>query len=120
MRWTGIPTCVGIGATKTLAKLANFVAKKRPVYQGVCDLRDRAQVAAVLPTVPVEEVWGVGAASVGKLATVGVKTAADLAQLEPDKARRLMTVTGGRTVLKLCGVSVLPLERVEPVRKGSP
>lgn len=118
LRWTGIPTCVGFAPTKTLAKLANFIAKKRPAYQGVCDLRDAAHLAAVLPTVPVEEIWGVGGASAAKLFALGVRTAADLAAMEPDRARRLMTVTGGRTVLELRGVSCMPLERVEPVRKG--
>ena len=118
LRWTGIPTCVGVAPSKTLAKLANFVAKKRPAYGGVCDLRNAEHRAAVLPTVPVEEVWGVGAASVAKLEKLGVKTAADLAALDPDRARRLMTVTGGRTVFELRGLSCMPLERVEPVRKG--
>lgn len=65
-----------------------------------------------------EEVWGVGAASAAKLAAVGVKSAADLARLEPDRARRLITVTGSRTVLELRGVSCMPLERIEPLRKG--
>lgn len=60
LKWTGIPTCVGLGPTKTLAKLANFAAKKRPVHRGVCDLRSAEIRAAVLPTIPVEEVWGVG------------------------------------------------------------
>ena len=39
LRWTGIPTCVGFGKTKTLAKLANHIAKTRPEFDGVCDLR---------------------------------------------------------------------------------
>lgn len=118
LRWTGIPTCVGFGPTKTLAKLANYVAKKRPAHRGVCDLRSPLIRAAVLPTIPVEEVWGVGGASVAKLEKIGVKTAAELAALEPETARRLMTVTGGRTVMELRGVSCMPLELVEPVRKG--
>jgi DNA polymerase V len=117
-RWTGIPTCVGLGPTKTLAKLANFAAKKRPVYRGVCDLRSPEIRAAVLPTIPIEEVWGVGGASAAKLEKLGVRTAAELAAMEPDLARRLMTVTGGRTVMELRGVSCMPLELVEPVRKG--
>jgi len=89
LRWTGIPTCVGFGPTKTLAKLANFAAKKRPVYGGVCDLRSAEIRAAVLPTIPVEEVWGVGGASVAKLEKLGVKTAAELAAMEPDLAAKL-------------------------------
>ncbi len=64
------------------------------------------------------EVWGIGGASAGKLAKLGVNTAADLAALEPDDARALMTVTGGRVVYELRGVSCLPLELLEPTRKG--
>jgi DNA polymerase V len=56
-RWTGIPTCVGLGPTKTLAKLGNAVAKKSPVFGGVCDLTDPAVRAAVLRAFPVEDVW---------------------------------------------------------------
>ena len=67
---------------------------------------------------PVDEVWGIGAASAAKLARIGVQMAADLAALDPDTARALMTVTGGRTVYELRGVSCLPLELMEPTRKG--
>ena len=118
LRWVGIPTCVGIAPTKTLAKVANFIAKKRPQYCGVCDLRSSQVRAELLPTVPVEEVWGIGGASSAKLVKLGIQTAADLAALEPDDARALMTVTGGRTVYELRGISCLPLELMEPTRKG--
>ena len=118
LRWVGIPTCVGIAPTKTLAKVANFIAKKRPQYRGVCDLRSSQVRAELLPTVPVEEVWGIGGASAVKLAKLGIQTAADLAALEPDDARALMTVTGGRTVYELRGISCLPLELMEQTRKG--
>ena len=100
-RRVAIPTCVGIAPTKTLAKVANFIAKKRPQYRGVCDLRSSQVRAELLSTVPVDEVWGSGAASAAKLAKIGVQTAADLAALEPENARALMTVTGGRTVYEL-------------------
>ncbi len=117
-RWVGIPTCVGIAPTKTLAKVANFIAKKRPQYRGVCDLRSASIRAELLPTVPVDEVWGIGGASAAKLARLEIQTAADLAALSPDDARALMTVTGGRTVYELRGISCLPLELMEPTRKG--
>ena len=77
----GVPTCVGIAPTKTLAKVANFIAKKRPQYVGVCDLRSESVRRELLPTVPVEEVWGIGGASAAKLAKLGIQTAADLAAL---------------------------------------
>ncbi len=118
LRWVGIPTCVGIAPTKTLAKVANFIAKKRPQFAGVCDLRSAALRSELLPTVPVDEVWGIGGASAEKLAKLGIQTAADLAAFEPDDARALMTVTGGRTVYELRGISCLPLDLVEPTRKG--
>jgi DNA polymerase V len=117
-RWVGIPTCVGIAPTKTLAKIANFIAKKRPQYRGVCDLRSSRVRAELLSTVPVDEVWGIGSASAAKLSRIGVQTAADLAALDPDNARALLTVTGGRTVYELRGISCMPLELMEPTRKG--
>jgi DNA polymerase V len=117
-RWVGIPTCVGIAPTKTLAKVANFIAKKRPQYRGVCDLRSNQVRDELLPTVPVDDLWGIGEASAAKLSRLGIQTAADLAALNPDDARALMTVTGGRTVYELRGISYLPLELMEPTRKG--
>jgi DNA polymerase V len=71
--------------------------------------------AELLCTVPVNEVWGIGAASAAKLAKIGLETAADL---NPDDARALMTVTGARTIYELRGISCLPLELMEPTRKG--
>lgn len=118
LTWTGIPTCVGIAPTKTLAKLGNFLAKKRPQFRGVCDLRTPTARAELLQSVPVEEVWGIGAASTAKLQKLGVATAADLAALEPEQARSLLTVTGGRVVYELRGISCLPLDLLEPTRKG--
>ena len=103
-RWVGMPTCVGIAPTKTLAKVANFIAKKRPQYRGVCDLRSSRVRAELLPTVPVEEVWGIGAASAAKLARIGVQTAADLAALDPDNARALLTVTGAAPFTSSAGL----------------
>ena len=118
LQWTGIPTCVGIGPTKTLAKAANYLAKKRPQFGGVCDLRVSEIRAALLATMPVAEVWGVGSASAAKLGKLGVRTAAELAGMEPEQARALLTVTGGRTVYELRGISCLPIELIEPMRKG--
>lgn len=117
-RWVGIPTCVGLGGTKVLAKLANHVAKKHPELDGVCDLTDPAARAAWLPRVPVEDVWGIGRASAAKLRATGIETAAQLAGLEPRIARGLLTVVGERIVHELRGMACLPLELVPTTRKG--
>jgi DNA polymerase V len=118
LKWTGIPTCVGIGPTKTLAKLANHIAKKAEGMDGVCDLTSQAARDHWLPKIAVGEVWGVGGASQAKLARLGVRTAACLRALDPAVARKVMTVVGEKTVLELRGISCLPLETVAPQRKG--
>ena len=85
-RWTGIPNCVGIGPTKTLAKLANHVAKSAqrkpgsypPQFAGVADLGALTPQAlqAVLEATPVGEVWGVGRRWERKLQALGIHSAA--------------------------------------------
>lgn len=118
-RWTGIPTCVGIAPSKTLAKLANFVAKKALTDDsGVCDLRDPDHRARLLRRIPVGEVWGVGSRTVEKLSRLSVHTAADLAALDPKLARQALTVTGERMVHELRGHACLPLDLAPPPQKA--
>lgn len=118
LRWTGIPTCVGLGPTKVLAKVANALAKRHPELEGVCDLGHPDERAAWLARMPVADVWGVGAASTAKLASVDVHTAAELRDLDLPLARKLLTVVGERLVLELRGVSCMAMELGPPTRKG--
>lgn len=118
LRWTGIPTCVGLGPSKTLAKLANAAAKADPALGGVCDLTEASVCAAVLAAFPVAEVWGVGPATAAKLAALGVTTAAGLRDFDPKQARALGTVVLERLVWELRGLACLDLELVAPPRKG--
>ena len=117
-RWTGIPTCVGLGTTKVLAKVANHSAKKQPRFDGVCDLTDEALRAEVLAALPVEDIWGVGAASAAKLRGVGVTTAAELRDMDARSARQLLTVVGERIVHELRGVSCMSWDEAPAGRKG--
>lgn len=117
-RWTGIPTCVGLGPTKTLAKVANHTAKKNAVFDGVCDLMDAAVRAQVLEAMPVEDVWGVGPASAAKLQRLGVRSAAELRDMDPRQARQALTVVGERIVHELRGLSCLSWEEAPAGRKG--
>jgi DNA polymerase V len=117
-RWTGIPTCVGIGPTKTLAKLANHIAKKNPNLDGVCDLTDASLRAAWMGRVDLAEIWGVGAAGARKLMALGARTVADVARLDPRRVRQTMTVVGERLVHELNGQACLDLEEMAPTRKG--
>lgn len=117
-QWTGIPTCVGIGPTKTLAKLANHIAKKNSELDGVCDLTDPHERDRWLPRIEVGDVWGIGAASEAKLMALGIESAADLRDMPSRLARQRMTVVGEKTVLELRGISCMDLEEVAPQRKG--
>ena len=116
--WTGIPTCVGIGPTKTLAKLANHIAKSVPVLDGVCDLTDPVAYAHWLCRIDVAEVWGIGRASLAKLQAMGVESVADLRDLDPRPVRKGLTVVGERIIYELRGAACLPLEMVPARRKG--
>ena len=62
LKWTGLPVCVGIGSTKTLSKLANHLAKKRPHFNGVCNLNSLSDKERddLLSQIEVGEIWGVG------------------------------------------------------------
>ena len=117
-QWVGIPTCVGIGPTKTLAKLANHIAKGIPELGGVCDLSDEEIRAHWLVRMPVSEVWGIGAASAAKLDRLGLESVADLAATDLRQARQLLTVAGEKIVHELRGISCMPLELVAPQQKG--
>ncbi|TAJ27566.1 Y-family DNA polymerase [Bosea sp. (in: a-proteobacteria)] len=116
--WTGVPTCVGIGPTKTLAKLANKIAKSTPQLRGVCDLTSEEARSEWLALVPLEDIWGIGRASQAKLAAFGCRTAADVASPDPRLARQTLTVVGERIIHEMRGTPCIDLEAVAPTRKG--
>lgn len=113
-RATGIPVCVGMGPTKTLAKLANFAAKKWQKTGGVLDLSDPVRREKLMRIVPVKEVWGIGSRTAAKLNRIGIHTVWDLA-IQPEK--RIQTqfnVVVARTVMELNGISCLELDEIAP------
>jgi len=115
---TGIPTCVGLAPTKTLAKLANFAAKKNPLFGGMCDFMDEQVRTWCMERIDVGEVWGVGSKTEAKLKSVGISTAAQLRDMPMPLARKIGTVVLERLVAELQGVRCLELEEVIPQRKG--
>jgi len=113
-----IPTCVGIGPTKTIAKLANKLTKKNRAGPGVCDLSDASYRASEYRDIALGEVWGMGRASVAKLRTSGVHTVADFVAMQPDQVRDLLTVVGLRTHAELRGVSCVTLTGLSYTKKS--
>ena len=114
VKHTGIPVCVGMGPTKTLAKLANFAAKKWTKTHGVVDLSDLKRREKLMRIVPVGEVWGIGSRTHAKLNKLGILTVWDLAIQSPAKMQNAFNVVVARTVMELNGTSCLSIEDISP------
>ena len=111
--------CVGVGSTKTLAKLANFCAKKRPQYKGVCDFNAIAltDLNLILHSIDVGEIWGVGRKLAPKLQAININTALDLKKANADRLRRQFSVVMQKTIHELNGIVCMELEDVAPPKK---
>ena len=116
LQWTGLPVCVGCGPTKTLAKIANHLAKKNPEFDGVCDLHamTRPQRLQWMSQLEVSEVWGVGRRIAKRLNAMGIMTVLDLRNAPLKEIRTQFGVVMERTCQELRGVSCLGLEEMLP------
>jgi DNA polymerase V len=120
LQWVGIPCGIGIGATKTLAKLANHIAKTAERKPGsypehlaqVCNLATLApaEIDAVLAATPVNEVWGVGRQITKQLMQSGINTVLELTRLDPAMVKRRWSVMLERTVRELQGMPCIDLD----------
>lgn len=119
LQWIGLPVCVGIGRSKTEAKLANHMAKKAKRFNGVCDLvsMDPKHRDYFSSLIDVSEVWGVGRQHSKKLKSLGVNTVIDLARSNPHQMGKLFSVVVQRTVMELQGISCIELEQAAPTKK---
>ena len=94
LKWTGIPTCVGIAPTKALAKVANKIARKFPKETGgVYVIDTEAKRLKALKWTPIEKVWGIGHALHKHLAQKQCKTAFDFVQLPDLWVRQSFSIT---------------------------
>jgi DNA polymerase V len=111
-RNVGVPVCVGIAATKTLAKLANKWAKNNPTFGGVCRWESipAAERQALMGRLSVVEIWGVAARLTRRLNAIGIHSILDLTRADPVMIRDRFSVVMMRTVLELQGTPCIPLE----------
>lgn len=116
-RWVGIRTCVGMAPTKTLAKLANYGAKKYPKTGGVVDLTNQARQRKLMAITPVDEVWGVGRKLSKRLNAMGIETALQLADADLKTIRKTFSVVLERTARELRGESCLSMQDVTPTKQ---
>ncbi len=115
----GIPTCIGIGPSKTLAKLANHIAKKQKQFDGVFDwsMLSSTEQDDRMSKLDVGEVWGVGRRINAQLSDMGISTVLQLKQADPAMIRRRFSVVMERTVAELNGCACLDLDPID-TRKG--
>lgn len=115
-RWLGIPTSIGIANTKTLAKIANLIAKKNLFNLSsnqVFDFRDFDLQQKILPLIPIQEIWGIGRGIAKKLNYLGIENAMQLRNADLMKIDKILGVVGKRIVKELNGISCLALENVK-------
>jgi DNA polymerase V len=115
---TGIPVSVGIAPTKTLAKIANRLAKKSVKAAGVLNLVGSPFVEEALRRTAVEDVWGVGPQYARMLRSHGIEDALRLRDAPDEWVRKKMTIVGLRMVHELRGIPCIPLELAPPAKKG--
>ena len=116
---TGLPVCVGMGESKTLAKLANYLAKKHPQFAGVCDISrmPKEELYQWMTETPVGEVWGIGRQIAKRLQAMKIQTVFDLLQASPQLMRQQFGVVMERLCYELRGVSCLQLEEIAPAKQ---
>ncbi len=117
-KWTGIPVSIGIGPTKTLAKIANEIAKHEPTLENVLDLTKRKNLDPYLMCVDVARVWGIGRRYATLLKSHDINTAFDLKYAPQRWIRQNLTVGGLLTVLELNGQPCFSLNQGPQTKKG--
>ena len=116
LKWTGIPTSIGIAKTKTLSKAANYIAKKEK--SGVIDLINSKQIDTILAKVKINDVWGVGRQLTKFYIKNGINTAYDLKNMHNGWVKKNTNVFGSRTAMELKGIPCVSLEPHQEKRKN--
>jgi DNA polymerase V len=121
-RWTGVPVSIGIAPTKTLAKIASHICKKTPSSSGVYNMNEqwenKSKINALLETVPVGDIWGIGRKSSEKLFNYGITTARQLRDRDNAWLQKMLTVTGLYTAFELRGISSIALDDAPATRRS--
>jgi len=115
---TGIPISLGIGPTRTLAKLANNFAKKYPRYQGACVIDSEEKRIKALQLTDIGDVWGIGRRHRKFLEKYDIKTAYDFTQMSGTWVKQKMTIIGERTWKELQGISCMEIDAITAPRKS--
>lgn len=115
---TGIPVSVGIAPTKTLAKVANHIAKGNPRMGGVFCFTDEKDIDHWLEKTPVREIWGIGHEKALFLNRHGITNALQLKNAPEEWIKKHLTVMTLRTVMELGGTPTITFEEIQPNKKA--
>ena len=116
LKWTGIPTSIGIATTKTLSKAANYIAKKE--QSGIVNLINTKQIDQILKEIEINEVWGVGRQLTKFYIKNGIHTAYQLKNMHNNWIKKNTNVLGSRTAMELKGIPCVSLEEHQEKRKN--
>lgn len=119
MKYLGLPACIGIGRSKTEAKLANHLAKKNKQLNGVCNLTaiDYSWTEGMYQSIEVGEIWGVGRQHAKKLNSLGIITVLDFLNAKPQMIKDQFSIVMQRTLLELQGISCIEIEYSPQAKK---
>lgn len=119
LKGLGLPVRVGIGSTKTLAKLANHCAKKRSEFNRICNFNamTSVEVDRIMSETEIGDLWGVGKKLAPKLMALGIHTVLDLKRANPKRLRAHFSVVMEKLILELNGIFCIELEEIPPPRK---
>ncbi len=120
LQWTGLPVCVGIGTTKTISKLSNHVAKKRPEFNGVCNFKTMTnqEVDEIMASLPVSEVWGIGSRLSARLNQINIYSVLDLKNAHRRTLRDKYSIVVARTIAELNNEPCIELEHIAPAKQN--
>lgn len=118
-RWTGLPVCVGIGATKTQAKLGDWIAKHDDTLGGVCDLTamPETEKARRFAEIEVREIWGIGRRIAERMWHMNLRTVGDLMDADPRCLREHFNVVLEKTIRELQGEPCVSMEDAPPAKR---
>jgi len=118
-RYLGMPVCVGVAPTKTLAKLANYCAKKQPEWFGVCDLSELSTIRIdnIMSKINVSEVWGVGNKTADKLNSISIYSVLDLKKSDAIYIKNLFSINLEKIIYELNKTICFPIDSKTPRKK---
>ncbi|PPR38504.1 MAG: DNA polymerase IV 1 [Alphaproteobacteria bacterium MarineAlpha6_Bin4] len=118
LKWTGIPISIGIGETKTLAKIANYIVKNNSKINGVFDITKIKNKKKILEQIKVEEIWGIGNKISKLLIKNNIKNAYEFTQKDNRWVRKNINILGLKTKMELNGIPCYELENNFKLRKS--